>query len=446
VVLGAGGVLRGVAWYAIHPAWWFLGDSVDYVRDAILRLPNVWRPSGYSFLLLMPLQELHSLALITAVQHLLGLATAVIVYALLVRYGLPPWAAALAVVPVLLDAYIVATEQLLLSEALFTALVMTALALALWSRDRPALVVCLLAGGLLGLAATTRTIGAALLPVFAVVLFRRLGALRVAALVLAFLLPVAVYVFKFDRVYHRPNLTLSSGVFLYGRVSQFVDCDRVAFPDPDLRRLCPSAGAARNELFYVFDGSSPVHAISDPGAADDASRSFALAAIRSQPGDYAALVGRDLVHSFGVSPEGWVVTNYQFGASPPMTEEARQVGHRYERGDPGPFYQPALINALAAYQRYAWVPGMACLAALLTAALGLGLGRDPERRGPRTALALAAGSALVLLVLPSFTVLPDPRFRLPAIPLLCLAVSLSLRLLANLGARSRGSADRELAA
>jgi hypothetical protein len=422
--------LRVAAWNAIHPAWWFIGDSIDYVRDAILRLPNIWRPSGYSFLLLMPLRELHSLALITALQHLLGLTTAVIVYALLVRYGLPPWAAALAAAPALLDAYIVATEQLLLAEALFTALLMGAVALLLWSRNRPPPVVCLVAGGMLGLAVTTRAIGAVLLPVFAVVLLWRLGAVRVAALALAFSLPVALYVFEFDRIYHRPNLTLSSGVFLYGRVSQFVDCSRVAFPDPDLRRLCPSTGPGRDELFYVFNDRSPLRAIGDPGATDDAARSFAVAAIRSQPEKYMALVGQDLLHSFGL-PEGWVVTNYQFGAGRPMTEEARQVGHRYERGDPGPFYRPALVQALAAYQRYGWVPGLACLLALFAAALGFVFGRDPDRRGLRTAVALAAGSALALLVLPPFTVLPDPRYRLPAIPLLCLAVPLGLRLLAN---------------
>jgi hypothetical protein len=443
LVLVGGVALRAAAWYAIHPAWWFIGDSIDYVRDAILRLPNTWRPSGYSFLLLMPLRELHSLALITAVQHLLGLATAVIVYALLVRYGLPPWAAALAAAPALLDAYIVATEQLLLAEALFTALVMGAVALLLWGRSRPQPVVCLLAGGMLGLAVTTRAIGAVLLPVFAVVLLRRLGAVRVAALALAFSLPVAAYVFEFDRIYHRPNLTLSSGVFLYGRVSQFVDCSRVAFPDPDLRRLCPSAGPGRDELFYVFDDRSPLRAIGDPGATDDAARSFAVAAIRSQPEKYVALVGQDLVHSFGLRTEGWVVTNYQFGGGRPMTEEARQVGQRYEHADPGPFYRPALVQALAAYQHYAWVPGLGCLLALLAAAVGFVFGRDPERRGLRTALALAAGSALALLVLPPFTVLPDPRYRLPAIPLLCLAVPLGLRLLANRAARPRAIAEQE---
>jgi hypothetical protein len=40
-------------------------------------------------------------------------------------------------------------------------------------------------------------------------------------------------------------------------------------------------------------------------------------------------------------------------------------------------------------------------------------------------------------------VLPDPRYRLPAIPLLCLAVPLGLRLLSNRAARPRAIAEQE---
>jgi hypothetical protein len=433
VVIAAGTGLRLLAWYAIHPAWWFLGDSIDYVRDSVLRLPNVWRPDGYSFLLLLPLHYLHHLALVTAVQHLLGLTTGLLVYALLVHHGTPPWAAALAAAPALLDAYVVGSEQMLLSEPLFTVLVAGAVTLLLWQPSRPPLIAALLAGGMLGLAATTRTIGLILVAVAAVVLFRRLGALRLAVFVIAFSLPVAAYVAKFDSVYHRPNLTLSTGIFLYGRATQFADCGRLVFSDPSLRRLCPGGEPGqRGELFYVFDVNSPIHLINaTPAATDDAGRQFSLAAIRQQPADYAALVARDFVHSFGVSQDGWVASNYLYTTNLPMPPAAKEAGWLYMGADPGPFYRPAVVEALAAYQRYAWVPGLACLAALLLAALGLVFGRDPHRRGLRSAVALTAGLALAFFLVPPFTVLPDPRFRLPAIPLLCLAVALSGRLLAH---------------
>ena len=434
ILLAAAVALRGLAWYAIQPASWFLGDSIDYVLGAVLRLPSIWRPGGYSFVLLLPLLPFHSLALVTAVQHLLGLATGLVVYALLVRFGLAPWLAAVSTAPALLDAYIVAVEQQLLSESLFTLLVVGAAAVLLWARHRPPPFACLVAGGLLGLAATTRTIGIALLPVFVVALAWRLGALRTAALLLAFSVPVALYVVKFDRTYHQPNLTLSSGVFLYGRTTQFVDCQRMSLPD-DLRRLCPGEGAARRgELFYVFDSASPLRAVGDPAAADREALRFALAAIQAQPGGYAALVGGDLVHSLGAPGEEPLASNYQFAVTRPLPEQARQVGRLYQRSDPGPVYAAGPVAALAAYQRVASVPGSACLLALLVAAAGLLLGRDHERRHLSSAVLLTAGSALALLFLPVLTVAPDPRYRLPAIPLLCLAVPLSGLLLAG-GAR-----------
>src|SRR5207244_10676486 len=130
--------------------------------------------------------SLHQRALVTAAQHVLGLASGVLLYALLVRHGTPPWAAALAAAPALLDAYVVGSEQMLLSEPLFTALVVGAVGLLLWRPGRPSLLASLLAGGLLGLAATTRTVGLVLIAVVAVVLFMRLGPLRLAVLVVAF--------------------------------------------------------------------------------------------------------------------------------------------------------------------------------------------------------------------------------------------------------------------
>lgn len=433
LLLAAGAGLRAVAWCAIHPAWWFLGDSIDYVQDSLLRLPNVWRPDGYSFLLLLPLHFFHSLALVTAVQHLLGLITGALVYALLFHLRLPPWAAALTAAPPLLDAYIAGSEQMLLSESLFTVLVVGAIVLLLWRPARPPVIATAVAGGMLGLAATTRTIGLVVTAVVAVLLVRRLGVLRTAALIVAFALPVALYVAKFDRVYHRPNLTLSTGVFLYGRATQFADCPRRTFPDAELRRLCPSGQPGhRDELFYVFSGDSPIHRLYGTSPqADDAGRAFALAVIRQQPVDYAARVAQDFAHSFGLRQDDHVAAIYLYSTDLPMTAQAKDAGRRYQGTDPGPFYQPAEVRALAAYQRYAWVPGVACLPAALVSALALLFGRDLDRRGLKSAVAVTTVAALTLFVVPPFTVLPDPRYRLPAIPLLCIAVGLSARLLAN---------------
>lgn len=424
--------LRVLGWLAIHPAWWFLGDAIDYVNSALDLKPGEWRPSGYSLILLAPLSYFQQLSLVTASQHLLGLGSAVLLYAMLLRYGLAPWLAALATIPMLFDAYTLATEQMLVSEPLFTALVVAAVAVLLWWGRRPPLASCLLAGALFGLSATTRTTGLVLPLVAAVVLFPSVGWRRLAALLIACALPVGLYVTWFDQTYHRLDLTSSTGVFLYGRASQFAQCGRISFPDPELRRLCPSEPVGqRSETFYDFHPNSPIHVLHHGlPYADAQAGQFAVAAIRSQPGDYAALVWRDLKQYFGLRDSGLVPAIYRFRTDVPMDDGARVAGLRYQGGrNPAPQYRPAVVHGLAQYQRFAVTPGLGYLMALSVAGLGLLLGRDLAGRGLKTATALTAGMAFALLVIPAFVVPGDVRYRLPALPLLGAAVALGCHLL-----------------
>src|SRR5258708_19071099 len=69
---------------------------------------------------------------VAAVQHLLGLAMAVVLYLLLLRRGVPRWLAALATAPVLLDAYQVQIEQTIMPDTWFEALIVAGLAILLW--------------------------------------------------------------------------------------------------------------------------------------------------------------------------------------------------------------------------------------------------------------------------------------------------------------------------
>ena len=60
-------------------------------------MPATDRPVGYALLLLRPLSVLTSdVVLVAVVQHLLGLATAVVLYLLLRRWGVGRWLATLA--------------------------------------------------------------------------------------------------------------------------------------------------------------------------------------------------------------------------------------------------------------------------------------------------------------------------------------------------------------
>ncbi len=86
----------------------------------------------------------------------MGLATAGLIYALLVkRFAMAGWAAALATVPVLFDAYQIQLETLIMSDAMFILLVTGVITLVLWHRSMTWKVGAAV-GGLLALTALTR--------------------------------------------------------------------------------------------------------------------------------------------------------------------------------------------------------------------------------------------------------------------------------------------------
>src|SRR5690349_23206053 len=102
------------------------------------------------------------LACESLIQHGIGLAMAVALYALMVRRGVYRWLAALAVAPVLLDAYQLNAEQTIMPDVLFEALLVAGLVLLLW-RPRPGLFLVILGGLALGASAPVRQVGEALI-------------------------------------------------------------------------------------------------------------------------------------------------------------------------------------------------------------------------------------------------------------------------------------------
>ena len=110
---------------------WF-NDSFEYVQNTVHFTLDPTRVSGYSIWLKL-LQPFHSYAVVTILQHLMGLAVAVMVYALARhRFEAPAWLATLAAVPVLYDGFEIQLEHLILSDTLFLFLLMLAITLLLW--------------------------------------------------------------------------------------------------------------------------------------------------------------------------------------------------------------------------------------------------------------------------------------------------------------------------
>ncbi|MFG3435941.1 hypothetical protein ACGF0J_01735 [Nonomuraea sp. NPDC047897] len=456
-VLAAGAALRVLAMLGYRPALWF-PDSYTYIVTVFRPRPDLVRPAGYSAFLKL-LEPLHSFAAVTATQHLLGLATGVLVY--LAARRAPRWAATAATVPVLLDAYQIELEHLLVSDTLFMFLVVGAVVLV-QGRGRDGVRGVAAAGLLLGAATLTRTVGLPLVAVLGGWLVLR-GRVRLAGvLAVAALAPVVAYGAWFHATYQRLGIVGANGAFLYARTMSFADCAEMN-PPADLRVLCDPRPPERRppSQEYLWAKDSPLVVL--PGITftadnDGLARHFATLAIREQPLDYAASVlkelGRTFVWGRPVYPDAEIYGYYEFPASspPPPGRWAAQLGvdmgRRYERGAIGTEVAEPFAGWLRAYQDVARLPGTALLVILLvppalTALTVLRLRRREETALPRRGAGLAWlppwTVAVTLLVVPAAVAEFDYRYVLPAVPLACLAAALTAR--SDLGQRDQFGDD-----
>jgi hypothetical protein len=430
-------VLRVLAMLAFRPIIWFGGDSASYLATGLRLVPDPSRVGGYGFLFAL-LRPLHSLAAVAAVQHLAGLAAGVLIYALARRRRLPGWAATLAAIPVLFDAYQVQLESDAVPDVPFCFLVVLALYLLLRSprQRRPAVV-----GGAalaLGVSAILWPVGLALLAVLGVwLLIRRRGWRALAAAVIAGALPVAGYCFFFYLNDHQFALTRSDGVYLWARTMSFADCAAIR-PPADERELCPPPGPRIAASLYIWDGNSPL--LRMPGGRFSARTNalaldFALRAIAARPAGYAAAVAHDTALSFywdrPVHPDAAIVDRYQFAdaATAWVPPDMRTPGGGTVAGDQAAYTggHPAPTRAvqpfaswLAGYQRYAYLRGTLLGAILLAGLAGLAV-----RRRAAAGAGLAWAFAVTILVVPPLVADFDLRYLVPAVPAACLAAALA---------------------
>ena len=250
LLLAGGLVLRGIAQVAYEPALLFI-DSKKYIfgTDFNTTIWGAFDPLGYSLLILRPVLMLgKSLAYAALAQHLLGMAMAGALYALMVRRGVRRWLAALAVAPVLLDAYQLNAEQTIMPDVLFEALLVAGIVLLLW-RPRPGLFLVILGGLALGASAPVRQVGEALIaPALIYVVVAALGwrrkLLHGAVLTACFALPVVAYM-SYSAVIMGYGFQLSNmgNAYLYGRAAHAADCATLKIPAVE-RPLCPSASVS----------------------------------------------------------------------------------------------------------------------------------------------------------------------------------------------------------
>jgi hypothetical protein len=426
-------LLPAVAWrvlatIAYRPALWLIGDSISYVGKAVRGpSPYFWRPVGYSFMLFV-LKPLHSLLAVVVVQHFFGLAVGLACYVVCRRLGAPRWLATLAAVPILYDGYMLALEQSLLSETLFTVLLLFGLALTLWWPATPGPTWAYLAAGLcLGAADITRSDGLPVALVVAVFLVaRRVGIPRVLAFLAMFALPVLLYSAWFERDY-REFAVSSTGLQLYGHVMTFANCSRLPHVDNE-QTLCRKAPATHKDSqdWYVFSPDSPAYQIpGDLTTKDRAARRFALMVIEHQPLAYAHEVW-DTFTSYYLSPKVKATVWYQFRIRYPyLPRTAIQAGREYQLGGEVMAHpSPTLAPVLRAYQRVLYAPGPLYLALALLGLAGWIAGEDRTGGRLRNSVGLLSLSAIAMLALPALLVPDSERYLIPTLPLLSVAAAL----------------------
>lgn len=443
-LLAVGVALRVVTALGYRGALWF-SDSFDYVDTARRLYPHRLRPDGYAFWLLA-LRPFGSFTLVTATQHLMGLAIGVLVYVIACRRGVRRWVAALAAAPVLLDAYEIQLEHIVLSDTFFAFLIVLAAAILLWSPAPPGTGRAAVVGLVLALATLTRTLGLPLLLVFAGHLLCRprntaarsatQGAARgrgaglrpLAAVATACLVPLAAYGAWFAAWYGSFALSGADGAFAYGRTTTFVNC--ADMPDR-LRTLCPRepVGERPAPQHYIWDRGTPLdRAFANkfsPGAGA-VERDFALHAITADPGGYARTVATDTLRTFApgrpVFPDRATYDLYRFPSR--VTQDwaaargsAAASTARYGGGITTHIVQP-YAGFLRAYQNIGALPGP-----LLAVIVVAGAALIAVRRAWPAALPWCLGVALLLA--PPAVAEFDYRYVLPAVPLLCLALALA---------------------
>jgi hypothetical protein len=428
VLLVAAAALRAIAQLAYQPALFFYGDSFAYLANAAKLQPEPIRPAGYPAFLRV-LLVIHDLAVVPAVQHVLGLATGVVVYALVRRLGAGAVLGSIAATPVLFDAYELNIEQHILSEALFSLLVICALAVLLW-RSRPSLAACIVTGVLLAAAALTRSVGLALIaPALAFALVRG-GAVRTAVLAAAFVLPLAGYAaWNSTTPLGSFELTGRDGFFLYGRVAGFASCSGINLTTVERGVLCdPRPPADRpSPNYYVWHKWSE-HRY--PGFPHLQSRrnavlqSFALGVIRRQPLAYVRTVLGDMAHyaAFGRSttPLDEPIREWRFHVGNRLTYlQARREGLEVANWGGSLRGWIAGQRLLRGYQRLVYTPGPLLLAAVLLAIMGAVAGSAAGLgRGLRAELLTLAAAGVLIPLVAAMTSMFDYRYLLPSLPLL----------------------------
>jgi Dolichyl-phosphate-mannose-protein mannosyltransferase len=282
-------------------SWWPTTTTLDDGYELYVSNPftNPYHPAGYSLLLGALGLVTREIAVPILLQHLSGIASALLLWAATRRVTGSAWAGLVPAAIVLLGADLIYLEHAIMSESWAVLGISLGLYAAVRAFDQPEpwWRWPLLAGSALALAVTIRTAALFMIPVAALAVLLcqpmwvgrrpayRLAAGSVIGSAAAILLVFATANAMFG---DRFGLGPSPGWLLYARAAEFADCRRFT-PPAGTEVLCEDRPPSERPgmPYYQSDPSSPaVRHFGPYGEHDSLLGQWARRAILAQPGDY----------------------------------------------------------------------------------------------------------------------------------------------------------------
>jgi hypothetical protein len=446
----AGAVLRFFASEAGWPVLPVLGDSWPYAAYAEGDpLGNPQHPPGYSLFLALIGIATRYVGAFVLLQHLLGIASALLLFAAVRRLCGSPWPGVVAAAVVLLGADQLYLEVQIMSETLFTLLlagVLYAVARVLeepwqwWPWP-------LLAALLMLVAAMTRTSALFLIPVVGLVLLlaRPRPWLPRWRPVLAFVGGVAVLLLAYASLNsitgHPFGITPSPGWHLYSRAAPIADCSQFTPPE-GTAKLCETTPP--DDRFgpdwYLYNPDSPALRLIGPlGTEDDKLDAFGKQVVLHQPRAYVESIAPDVVAYFfpdsygewksgkGTDIDGQL--SWSFATLPDETQASTQEGMETFFSPFSEHRRYRLINAFYDYQRIVRFGGTLLTISTLLILIGLFVGS----RRSRLAILLLGVGGLAILILPIFASNYIGRYTVPpAGPIMAAAAIAAMSIVSRL--------------
>lgn len=424
ILLGLGVLARVMVTALYFPAVMLSYDSGRYARVNQEYFGDYWMPAGYPFFLAALRFVSDQLWVTIAVQHLVGIVIAVLLFTTVVRLGVArSWACVPAAVALLSGDHIYLEHSIMADTLLiFTSTVALCAAVRglIPTVDLRWLAV---AGAFAGASMLTRSVGivlVAIVPLCAALWGGGSLRTRFAAAATATVSALAVlglYVGAWAAVGGQYlGLSDMRGWNLYARVGPFADCSRFDPPE-GLELLCdPRPRLERHGAYYYYwDPNAPARILFDPMGPESGKRleEFAWRAIRAQPLDYLRDVALDLLRyvepaagierGFGGQPREFVAFGY-YDAHVERSVTS-SLGRRYTGVVPSVHAR----QALDAYQGIARVGGVALVFLAVLTVVGL----LRVRGAPRCGIAVFGLASAGLYVLPTLTLSYDFRYGVP---------------------------------